>query len=53
MLIDEVGEATNVVVDVAMADINRSEGVTNKRRGRYGREKNGDDHLPSNKLQID
>ena len=51
---EEVGEAPIVVADVAMADdINRSEGVPNKRRGRRGRKKNGDDHLPSNKLQTD
>jgi len=49
---DEVGEAPIVVVDVAMADINRSEGVTNKRKERCGRTKNGDGHLPSNKLQT-
>jgi len=36
-----------------MADINRSEGVTNKGRGRCDRKKSGDDHLPSKKLQKD
>jgi hypothetical protein len=42
---EEVGEDPIVVADAAMANINRSEGVTNKRRGRCGRKKNGDDHL--------
>jgi hypothetical protein len=50
---EEVGVAPIVVADAAMVDINRSEGVTNKRRGRCGRKKNGDDHLPSNKLHTD
>jgi hypothetical protein len=49
---DDVGGALVVVVDVVMANINRSEGITNKRRGRCGRKKNGDDDLPSNKLQT-
>ena len=48
---NELGDALVVLVDAVMTEQKRPEG-TNKRKGRRGRKKNGDDHLPSNTIQT-
>ena len=50
---DEIGATPSSPVGAALPNDKMPSQVSNKRKGRSGRKRNGDDHLPSNKLQPD